>query len=337
MKSIFLATSLIFLQLFALSKEQKYLKKPLGHKFEDLVLSQLKHFKRKKISVAAANDPTVLESIKIAYTQGIADAVLVGDQKQIEEMGKKLNMDLSKFEIINEPDAKKAAYKAVELVSSGKADMYMKGQIDTKTFLLSVLDKKVGLKRPRTRLSHICLAEVQGIDQLLFLTDVEFIMYPDLQDKINIIENTKRIVASLGNKNPKIAVLSAVEVVNPKMPETVDAQKLSELNDQGQIKDCIVDGPLSLDLAIDYESCVHKKATHRKIHGDADVLLFPNINAGNFVYSLLTHTTQFKSACMVTGLYKPVILTSRADSVSTRVNSIALASLVSEYLIESGA
>ena len=208
----------------------------------------------------------------------------------------------------------------------------MKGIIDTKNFLKSVLDKEVGL-RTGGPLSHVCVFDIPGIDRLMFLTDVAFMTYPTLEDKANIIKNTVPVCKACGIDVPKVAPLAAVEVVNPKMPATVEAAELAKMCEEGQITDCIVDGPLSLDLAIDPEAAKHKGATDRKIQGDADVLLFPDIHAGNMVYKAIVHMVPgVKNGCILTGTKVPVILTSRSDTFETKVNSIALAAVVAEEL-----
>lgn len=209
--------------------------------------------------------------------------------------------------------------------------MYMKGLIDTKGFLKSVLDKEAGLRTGKP-LSHVCVFEIEGIDHLLFLTDVAFIPYPTLEDKVNIIHNTLEITEACGITNPKVAPLAAVEVINPKMPATVEAGELTQMNKDGKITGCIVDGPLSLDLAIDPEAAKHKGATDRAIQGDADVLLFPDIHAGNLVYKCLVHTAKVINGNILTGTKAPVILTSRSDDFETKVNSIALGAVVAEAM-----
>ena len=298
--------------------------------FDDL-LQKVSQCSKKKVAVAVAQDDAVLEAVKAAKERGIADAILVGDEKKIREIAEGLHMDLSDYEVINEEDVQQAALKAVSLVHDGKADMYMKGLIDTKGFLKSVLDKEVGLRTGKP-LSHVCVFEIKGIDHLLFLTDVAFIPYPTLEDKVNIISNTVEIVNACGIQNPKVAPLAAVEVVNPKMPVTVEAAELTKMCEEGKIKGCIVDGPLSLDLAIDPEAAKHKGATERKIQGDADILLFPDIHAGNLVYKCLVHTAEVKNGNILTGTKAPVILTSRSDNFETKVNSIALGAVVAEKL-----
>ena len=299
-------------------------------RFDDLV-QKVAQCSKKKVAVAVAQDDAVLEAVKAAKERGIADAILVGDENKIRAIADEVGMDLTGFEIIHEEDNYEAALKAVSLVHDGKADMYMKGLIDTKGFLKSVLDKEVGLRTGKP-LSHVCVFEVKGIDHLLFLTDVAFIPYPTLEDKVNIIENTVEIVNACGIQNPKVAPLAAVEVVNPKMPTTVEAAELTKMNEEGKITGCIVDGPLSLDLAIDPEAAEHKGATDRKIQGDADVLLFPDIHAGNLVYKCLVHTADVKNGNILTGTKAPVILTSRSDDFETKVNSIILGAVVAEEL-----
>ena len=298
--------------------------------FDDII-AQVKSIPMKKLAVAAAEDENVLEAVRKARREGIANAILVGDADKITEIGKKLDMELDKYEIIDVKDPIEAAHQAVKLVHDGEAEMYMKGLLQTKDFLKSILDKEVGLRTGKT-LSHVCVFEIKGIKQLLFLTDVAFMTYPTLEEKVSIIENTVDVCEACGIMNPKVAPLAAVEVVNPKMPVTVEAAELTKMNEEGKIKNCIVDGPLSADLAIFPEAAIHKGATDRKIQGDADILLFPDIHAGNIAYKFIVHTTEFKNGCILTGTKAPAILTSRSDSAETKVNSIALASVVAEHL-----
>ena len=298
--------------------------------FEGLI-SRVKECDKKKLAVAVAQDDAVLEAVAAARDQGIADAILVGDKAKIEAIAAEIQVDLTGFEIIDEPDVQKAALTAVKLAHDGVADMYMKGLIDTKSFLKSILNKEVGLRTGKP-LSHVAVFDVEGIEQLLFLTDVAFMTYPTLEDKAHIIANTVEVAHACGLECPKVAPLAAVEVVNPKMPATVDAAELTKMNEEGKITGCIVDGPLSMDLAIDPEAARHKGATGRKIVGDADILLFPDIHAGNLVYKTLVHTAKVENGCILTGTKVPAIPTSRSDSFQTKVNSIALAAVVAEAL-----
>lgn len=303
----------------------------MSKNFSEL-LSKVSECDKKIVSVAAAQDKAVLEAVKAAKERGIADAILVGDEPKIREIAAELQMDLTGYEIINEPDIMAASLTAVKLVHDGKADMYMKGILDSKTFLKSILDKEVGLRTGKP-LSHVCVFEIPGIDRLLFLTDVAFMPYPTLEDKVAIIDYSVNVAKACGIDTPKVAPLAAVEVLNPKMPVTVEAAELTRMNEEGQITGCIVDGPLSLDIAIDKEAAIEKGATNRKIQGDADILLFPDIHAGNLVYKAIVHMVPgVKNGCILTGTKAPAILTSRSDTFETKVNSIALAAVVAEEL-----
>lgn len=298
----------------------------------DELLSKVSTCGKKVVSVAAAQDKAVLEAVKAAKERGIADAILVGDEAKIREIATQLGMNLAEYEIINEPDIVQASLTAVKLVHDGKADMYMKGLLDSKTFLKSILDKEVGLRTGKA-LSHVCVFEIPGIDRLLFLTDVAFMPYPTLEDKVSIIEYTVNVAKACGVEVPKVAPLAAVEVVNPKMPVTVEADELTKMCEEGKIQGCIVDGPLSLDIAIDKAAAIEKGATNRKVQGDADILLFPDIHAGNLVYKAIVHMVPgVKNGCILTGTKAPAILTSRSDTFETKVNSIALAAVVAEEL-----
>lgn len=302
----------------------------MSKNFSDL-LSRVSACKKKTLSVAVAQDKAVLEAVKAAKERGISDAILVGDEAKIREIAAELEMEMNDYTVIDEPDTVAASLKAVQLVHEGKADMYMKGLLDTKTFLKSVLDKEVGLRTGKP-LSHVCVFEIPGIDRLLFLTDVAFMPYPTLEDKVNIINYTVEIANACGVDMPKVAPLAAVEVVNPKMPVTVEAAELTKMNEEGKITGCIVDGPLSLDIALYKEAAEEKGALGRKVAGDADILLFPDIHAGNLVYKAIVHMVDAKNGNILTGTKAPVILTSRSDSCEVKVNSIALAALAAETL-----
>lgn len=302
----------------------------MSKSFGDFV-EQVTKCEKKTVSVCCAQDDAVLEAVRAAKEKGIVDAILVGDEAKIREIAASINMDLSDYKIINEPDDIQAALKAVELVHNNKADMYMKGLIDTKHFLKSVLDKEVGLRTGKP-LSHVCVFDLPEVDHLLFLTDVAFIPYPTLDDKVNIINNTVEICEACGVKNPKVAPLAAVEVVNPKMPVTVEADELTKMNEAGEIKNCIVDGPLSFDLATCPEAAKHKGAEGRKIVGDADILLFPDIHAGNITYKALVHNTKVVNGNLITGTAAPVILTSRSDTFEVKMNSLVLGAVVAEHM-----
>ena len=182
-------------------------------------------------------------------------------------------------------------------------------------------------------LSHVCVIEVPKVDRVLFLADVAFMPYPTLEDKKCIIEYTADVAKACGVENPKAAVVCAVETVNPKMPITVEADELSKMQDRGEISGCIVEGPLSMDIALYKAAAEEKGAMGRKVAGDADILIFPDIHAGNLVYKTMTQVVEnMKNGCILTGTKAPVVLTSRADTFETKVNSIALAAIVAHEM-----
>ncbi|MCR5798482.1 MAG: phosphate butyryltransferase [Lachnospiraceae bacterium] len=298
--------------------------------FEGL-LSKVNDCEIKKLAVAVAQDKPVLEAVKLAKERGIANAILVGDEDQIRSIGAEIGMNMDDYRIIDEKDVVEASLKAVKLVHDGEADMYMKGILPTGTFLKSVLNKEVGLRTGKP-LSHVCVFEIPALDKLLFLTDVAFMPYPTLDDKKCMIDYTVDVAKACGVDDPKVAVLAAVETVNEKMPCTVEAAELSKMNDNGEITGCVVDGPLSLDIALYKEAAEEKNALDRKVAGDADILVFPDIHAGNLVYKTMVHMVDCKNGNILTGTKAPVILTSRSDSVEVKINSIALAAVVAEQM-----
>ena len=297
----------------------------MSKSFEELI-SKANQKTLKKVSVSNAQDEPVLQAVKAAKEQNIATAILVGDEAKIREIAASIDMDLTDFEIINEPDTEAAALKAVELVHNGKADILLKGLLETKTFLKSVLNKEVGLRTGKM-LSHVCVFEIEGINRLLFFTDVAFNTYPTLADKVNIINNAVEFAHACGIECPKVAPLCAVETVNPKMQPTVDADNLTKMYEGGDFKGCQIYGPLSMDLAIDPEAAVHKGVTN-PVAGHADILLFPNIDAGNITYKILVRTAKVKIGNVLVGTSAPVVLTSRSDDFQTKLNSIALATVI---------
>lgn len=299
-------------------------------KFDDII-SKVANLPTKTLAVACAEDAPVLEAVKAAHDKKIANAILVGDEDKIREIAKTIDMDLSAYEIIDRKDTVEASLAAVKLVHDGKADMYMKGLLPTGKFLKSVLDKEVGLRTGKP-LSHVCVFEIPGIDRLLFLTDVAFIPYPTLEDKKCMIEYTVDVAKACGVSDNKVAILAALETVNEKMPCTVDAAELSRMQDAGEIKDCVVDGPLSMDIALYKEAAEEKGALNRKVAGDANILVFPDIHAGNLVYKTMVHMIPCKNGNILTGTKAPVILTSRSDTMEVKLNSIALAAVVAQNM-----
>ncbi len=303
----------------------------MSRSFKDL-FSELSKCDKKILSVACAQDEPVLEAVKEAHELGIVDAILVGEEAEIRQLGEKLGMKLNEYTIINVPDKIEASLTAVKLVHDGRADMYMKGILPTKDFLKSVLNKDVGLRTGKP-LSHVAVFEIPGIDHLLFLSDVAFIPYPTLEDKKAMINYCTEVAQACGVAEPKVAPLAAVEIVNPKMPATVEAEALHQACMDGELKGCVVDGPMSLDIAL-YESAAKEKgAENRPCAGKADILIFPDIHSGNITYKAIGHMVpNVKAGAMLTGTSAPVILTSRSDSKDVKVNSICLAAILSEHV-----
>ncbi|MBL4936080.1 phosphate butyryltransferase [Clostridium sp. YIM B02515] len=294
----------------------------------DEIMEKVKKQKQKRIVVAAAQDEPVLEAVRDAVSEGFVEAILVGDKEKIVQIAHKINFNVNDLEMIDETDNTKAALKAVELVSTGKADMLMKGLLETSTILKAVLNKEIGLRTGRL-MSHVAVFEIPGFDRLIFITDAAFNMYPDLKAKIDILNNAVSVAHAVGIETPKVAPICAVEVVNPDMPATIDASILSKMNERGQIRGCIVDGPLAVDNALSEEAAKHKKI-NSPAAGKADILLLPNIEAGNVMYKTLTYTTKAKNGGILVGTSAPVVLTSRADSPESKLYSIALAALVAD-------
>lgn len=292
--------------------------------FEEL-LTIAKERPKMKLSVAAAQDDEVLIAVDSARKLGIIDAILVGDKEKIESIAKAASIDISKYEIVDVKDLKEAARTAVALVSQGKADFLMKGLLGTADILRAVLDKEIGL-RTKSLLSHVMLYSVPTYHKIIFLTDGGMVTYPDLNQKVQLVNNAVKVAKALGVNPAHVVPLCAVEVINPDMQATLDAAALSKMSQRGQIKDCIIDGPLALDNAISKEAAKHKGITS-PVAGEADILLVPNIEAGNLLGKSLTYFAKAKSAGVIMGAKCPIVLVSRADSHESKLYSIALGSL----------
>lgn len=292
------------------------------------IMKQAIRQKSFKISVAAAHDEEVLIAVEAARKKEIADAVLIGDEEKLKSIAHRRNIDLDKYEVIHEMDLMKASEKAVSMVSQGKAQMLMKGLVDTSIVLKAVLDKTIGLRTERI-LSHTAVFEVSGFDRLIFLADAGMNIQPNIDAKKHIIENTVDTARGLGNICPKVALVCAKEKMDSKMPCTVEAKKLEEMYKDGEIKNCIVGGPFGLDNAVSEEAARHKGVEH-PVAGKADIIIVPNIEAGNILYKSLVYFSKSKNAGIIMGAKAPIILTSRADSSESKLNAIALAAVIAE-------
>ncbi|WP_421919624.1 phosphate acyltransferase [Marinifilum sp.] len=291
------------------------------------IIDVLKNNEKKRLVAAYANDAHTIEAVNNAVEKGIVEATLVGDKETVEKTCEALNIDIAKFIIVHEPIELKAAQKAVELIRSGEGDMIMKGLVSTDKYMKAILNKETGLMPPKAVLSHVTVMENPNYHKLLVCSDVAVIPQPDLIQKIALTNYVIKVARALDINTPKVALVAASEQVLPKMEACVDASIISKMADRGQIKNAYVDGPLAIDVAIDKESAEIKKLDS-KVAGDADCLVFPNIDAGNVFYKTNTKLANAELAAMVVGAKCPAILSSRGDSVKTKLYSIALAALV---------
>lgn len=291
--------------------------------FQRLLL-EVKGRKRKILSVACAQDEDVLKAVEEARKIGIIDAILVGDKTNILEILNELNISSKNYKIEDIKNIEEASQFAVELVSKGKADIVMKGIVDTSIILKAVLNGEKGLRIEGNLLSHIALFHNSNYHKPFIVTDAAMNIAPTLEDKVKIINNAVKVSKDLGIEIPKVACLCAKEKVSSKMQATIDAEKLQSMNNEGIIKGCIVGGPFALDIAISKEAAEHKGLIH-PVAGDADILLAPQIESGNILYKSLTYFSKSESAGLIVGAKAPIVLTSRADSEESKFNSILLA------------
>lgn len=290
------------------------------------VFEKIKSYPKKQISVAVAQDPTVLEAVIKAQKLDMADYILVGNKRQIIEIAEDNGFDIQKDKIFNEPNNLKAIKKSVELVSSNRADILMKGMVHTDDFLRGVLDREVGLRTGKI-MSHVNVLESSSLDRLLFVTDGAMNINPDLDTKASIILNAIYLANIFEIEEPKVAVTTAVELANPKMPSTIDASVLAKMSQRGQFSGKIIDGPFALDNAISPSAAKHKGITG-PVAGKADIIVVPSIEAGNMLGKAHVYLTGDSLAGVVVGASAPVVMTSRADTAESKLNSIATAVLM---------
>ncbi|OQX57985.1 MAG: phosphate butyryltransferase [Thermotoga sp. 4484_232] len=282
--------------------------------------------KGKKLVVAAAEDHVVLKAVSEARKAEIADPVLVGNREKMEKEAEVMGLDLKDYEIVEAENELEAAKKAVEMVSKGQGDFLMKGKIKTGDLMRTVLAEEYGLRTGKV-MAMVSVFEIPNFDRLLIISDAGMLIAPTLEQKVHIIEHSVSVAKVLGIELPKVAVVGAVEVVNPKMPATLDAAILSKMNQRGQIKGCIVDGPFALDNVVSEEAAKHK-GIESPVAGKADIIVTPDIEAGNILYKALIFLAGAKVASVILGAKVPVVLTSRADSDESKLYSIALSSLM---------
>ena len=278
---------------------------------------------KKKVAVAVAHDEHCLEAICAVMKKGIIDAILVGSEAKIREIASRLKLDLMGSTIFNEENDVLAVKRAVKYVRDKEADILMKGNVATATFLRGVLDKELGLRKSDV-LSHLAFFEVPTYHKVIALTDAAMVIAPDLKTKIAIINSSVSFMNSIGYTKPKVAMLCAVEMVNEQMPATMDAALIAKMNQRGQIKNCIIDGPLAYDNAVSAESAKHKGIVS-DVAGDADLLVVPDIEAGNVLYKCYGFSANAKLAAVILGAAAPIVLTSRSDTEESKQASIIMA------------
>ncbi|WP_044210050.1 bifunctional enoyl-CoA hydratase/phosphate acetyltransferase [Flammeovirga sp. OC4] len=285
---------------------------------------------KRRLVLCAAADDNALEAVHKAYTANIIEPVLVGNKHDIEKVCNDLNISFGEeVEIFHAFEVKEMVKISVSLIHDGKADFLMKGHLSTAELMRGVLNKEWGLKKSRV-ISHLALFDLPAYHKPLALTDVAMNIAPDLETKIGILNNAIDFLQKIGIKKPKVAALAAVEMVNEKMPATLDAALLTIMANRGQIRNCEIDGPLAFDNAISQESSSHK-GIKGAVAGDADLLLVPDIEAGNVLYKAFVFFASAKVASIILGAKAPIVLTSRADSMETKLNSIRLAAASIEF------
>ena len=294
----------------------------MNSEFEQM-LRTMKPEKMRTVSVANAIDANVLRSLVMAYKMGFINAILCGNQDDIKSVANNNDIDISNFEIVHCDDELSAAAVAVSLVRDGRADIVMKGLIHTADILRAVLNRETGIRGDGI-LSHVSVLYSPSLNRRLFLTDIAMVMYPDLEKKIQLIKNAVNVAHHMGIKNPRVAPLCAVETLNPAMQATVDAANLHDMNERGEISGCIIGGPTSFDIAVSPDAACAKNASG-PIQGNADILLFDNIEAGNNTLKAMVQFGDWIFGGVVIGARAPVIINSRSDSDVSKLFSICCA------------
>lgn len=294
-------------------------------KFEQ-VFDRIKSHPKKQVAVAVAHDPTVIDAVIMADELDITDYILVGDEKKIIELSNDAGFEIKKNKIYNEPNNIKAVNMAVELVKSNKADILMKGFVNTDDFLRGVLNRETGLRTGKI-MSHVYVLESSALKRMLFITDGSVNILPDLETKCSIILNSIYLANIFEIEDPKVAITTAIELANPKMPSTIDAAVLAKMSQRGQFSGKIIDGPLALDNAISPWAAEHK-GIGGPVAGQADIIVVPSIEAGNILCKAHVYLTGGNLAGVVMGASAPIVLTSRADTSQSKLNSIATAVLM---------
>lgn len=295
----------------------------------DEMFEVLRSKPKKRLVAAYANDDHTICAVNAAVEHGLIEATLVGDEKTIAEVCKAENININNFKIIQEPEDVKAAAKACDLINAGEGDILMKGLLPTDKYMRAILNKERGLCPPNVTLSHVAVVENPNYHKLMIVSDCAIIPAPDLKQKQTILKYLVSTAKAIGINNPKVALIAATEQMSAGMQACVDAALISKMADRGQIKGCLVDGPLSVDLALDAETVSIKKMIS-PVAGDADCLLFPNIESGNAFYKCCTKFDKSDVGAILMGAKVPCVLSSRGDSAKTKLYSIALAAMLAK-------
>ncbi len=293
------------------------------------MFNKLKNSSKKRLVGAWAVDQHTISAVNDAINYGLVEATLVGDKKLMEKVCADEGIDFNKFTVVHSTSDYESAVRSVEIINSGEGNLLMKGNLSTDKYMKAILNKENGLMDQGSILSHVSVLENPNYHKLLIVGDVAIIPLPDLKQKIAIVNYLIKVAQSLGIEKPKVALLAASEQVLPGMPACVDASIISKMAERGQIKGGIIEGPLALDVAIDKESA-EIKGVKNQVAGDADCILFPNIESGNVFYKVNTKLCKGEQGAIVVGARVPVILSSRGDSVQTKLYSIALAALLAK-------
>ncbi len=296
----------------------------------DQMFEQLRSKPKKRLVAAWGVDDHTISAVYMAVEAGIVEGMLVGDEAMIQKVCADNNYDINKLTVINNPNELKSIAQAVDMVNAGEADILMKGLCSTDKYMRGILNKEKGLLPPKAVLSHVCVVQNPGYHKLLVISDIAVIPAPDLKQKQAMIGYVANTARALGVEKPKVAMITATEQMLPGMPACVEAAMLAKMSDRGQIAGCVVDGPLALDVALCKEAAEIKKLKS-EVAGDADCCVFPSIEAANVFYKFAGHFCPgVKMAAMVAGAKAPCVLSSRADSTETKLNSIALAALTAK-------
>jgi phosphate acetyltransferase len=296
------------------------------HQRYQRLITTAKNLEPMRTAVVHPCDQSSLEGAINAAEMGLIRPILIGPEAKIADVAQAFNLDISPYECVDVPHSHAAAAKAVEMVREGRAEALMKGSLHTDELMGAVVQRDTGLRTNR-RISHCFVMDVPALDQALIITDAAVNIFPTLQDKVDIIQNAIDLAHALGRQSPKVAILSAMETVNPGVPSTIEAAALCKMADRGQITGGILDGPLALDNAIDLTAAMIKKIDS-PVAGQADILVVPDLEAGNMLAKSLTFMANADAAGIVLGARVPIILTSRTDSLIARLASCAVASLV---------